>query len=96
MERTVKHKVGEELREDSQYYHRISVVTIVSGSSPILLDIPLSPKKKWRGRSGLQSGSAGGFKELESLEGLRSPRHSSTWALAFSMWRILSTYKLPS
>lgn len=39
MERTMKHKVGEELREDTQYYHRISVVTIVSGSFPIPLGL---------------------------------------------------------
>jgi hypothetical protein len=39
MERTIKHKVGEELREDTQYYHRISVVTIVSGSFPVPLGL---------------------------------------------------------
>jgi len=39
MERTVKHKIGEELREDIQYYHRISVVSIVSSSFPIPLGI---------------------------------------------------------
>ncbi len=39
MERRVNHKVGEELREDVQYYHRISVVSIVSGSFPLPLGI---------------------------------------------------------
>lgn len=39
MERRVKHKVGEELREDIQYYHRISVVSMVSGSFPLPLGL---------------------------------------------------------
>jgi len=44
MERTVKHKVGEELREHIQYYHRISVVSIVSSSFPIPLGIRFQKK----------------------------------------------------
>lgn len=44
LERTVKHKVGEELREDTQYYHRISVVTLVSGSFPVPLGLRFQKK----------------------------------------------------
>src|SRR5260370_35938936 len=44
MERTVKHKVGEELREDIQYYHRISVVSIVRNAFPITLSIRFQKK----------------------------------------------------
>jgi hypothetical protein len=40
----VKHKIGEELREQIQYYHRISVVSIVSGSFPIPLGIRFQDK----------------------------------------------------
>lgn len=39
MERTVKHKVGAELREDIQYYHRICAVTVVSTPFPVPLGI---------------------------------------------------------
>ena len=39
LERTVHHKVGEELREDIQYYHRISVVTVVSSPFPVPLGL---------------------------------------------------------
>lgn len=39
LERTVKAKVGGELREQVQYYHRISVVSIVSAAFPIPLGI---------------------------------------------------------
>lgn len=39
LERRVKHKVGEELREDIQYYHRISAVVVVSTAFPIPLGI---------------------------------------------------------
>jgi hypothetical protein len=40
----VKYKVGEEQRERIQYYHRISVVSIVSGSFPIPLGIRFQHK----------------------------------------------------
>jgi hypothetical protein len=39
MERTVAHKVDGELREDTQYYHRLVAVAIVSTAFPILLGI---------------------------------------------------------
>ena len=39
LERTIQHKVGEELREDIQYYHRISVVTVVSAPFPVPLGL---------------------------------------------------------
>jgi hypothetical protein len=39
MERTVHHLVDGELREQIQYYHRISVVTVVSSAFPIPLGI---------------------------------------------------------
>lgn len=39
LERTVQHKVGDELHEDLQYYHRLSMVSIVSGSFPIPLGL---------------------------------------------------------
>jgi len=39
MERTVHHVVDGELREQIQYYHRISVVTVVSSAFPIPLGI---------------------------------------------------------
>ena len=35
LERTVKHMVDGEMREEVQYYHRISVVSIVSGAFPV-------------------------------------------------------------
>src|ERR1700719_2133229 len=44
LERTVKYKVGEEQREQIQYYHRISVVSIVSGCFPIPLGIRFQHK----------------------------------------------------
>jgi hypothetical protein len=44
LERKVEHKVGEELREEIQYYHRISVVTLVSGSFPIPLGLRFQTK----------------------------------------------------
>jgi hypothetical protein len=40
----VKYKVGEEQREQIQYYHRISMVSIVSGSFPIPLGIRFQHK----------------------------------------------------
>jgi hypothetical protein len=45
----MKHKVGEELQEQIQYYHRISVVSIVSGAFPIPLGIrfQIKEKTKW-------------------------------------------------
>jgi hypothetical protein len=39
MERKISHKVGDELREDIQYYHRIVAVMVVSGSFPVPLGI---------------------------------------------------------
>lgn len=39
MERRVSHKVGNEVREDVQYYHRIAVVMVVSAAFPIPLGI---------------------------------------------------------
>lgn len=39
MERRVQHKVGEEIREDIQYYHRISAAVVVSAAFPIPLGI---------------------------------------------------------
>jgi len=39
MERRVTHKVGEQLREDIQYYHRIAAVVVVSTAFPIPLGI---------------------------------------------------------
>ena len=39
MERTVKHKVDGELREDIQYYPRIAALTVVSAAFPIPLGI---------------------------------------------------------
>ncbi len=39
MERTVKRKVGEELQEDIQYYHRLCALTVVSTPFPIPLGI---------------------------------------------------------
>jgi hypothetical protein len=39
LERTVHHKVDEQLREDTQYYHRISVVTVVSSPFPVPLGL---------------------------------------------------------
>jgi hypothetical protein len=39
MERRVTHKVGEQLREDVQYYHRIAAVVVVSTPFPIPLGI---------------------------------------------------------
>lgn len=39
LERTIQHKVDEELREDIQYYHRISVVTVVSSPFPVPLGL---------------------------------------------------------
>jgi hypothetical protein len=39
MERKVQHRVDGELREQIQYYHRISVVTVVSSAFPIPLGI---------------------------------------------------------
>jgi hypothetical protein len=39
MERRVTHKVGEQLREDIQYYHRIVAVIVVSAPFPIPLGI---------------------------------------------------------
>lgn len=39
MERKVSHKVGNEVREDVQYYHRIAVVMVVSAAFPIPLGI---------------------------------------------------------
>lgn len=39
LERRVTHKVGEQLREDIQYYHRIAAVVVVSTSFPIPLGI---------------------------------------------------------
>jgi hypothetical protein len=44
LERTVKYKVGEEQREHIQYYHRISLVSIVSGAFPIPLGIRFQQK----------------------------------------------------
>lgn len=35
LERTVRHMVDGEMREEVQYYHRISVVSIVSGAFPV-------------------------------------------------------------
>jgi hypothetical protein len=40
----MKHKVGEELQEQIQYYQRISVVSIVSGAFPIPLGIRFQDK----------------------------------------------------
>jgi hypothetical protein len=40
----VKYKVGEEQREQIQYYHRISMFSIVSGSFPIPLGIRFQHK----------------------------------------------------
>ncbi len=39
MERKVSHKVGDELREDIQYYHRLVAVMVVSTAFPIPLGI---------------------------------------------------------
>lgn len=39
MERRVQHKVGEEFREDIQYYHRLSAIVVVSAAFPIPLGI---------------------------------------------------------
>lgn len=39
LERRVEHKVGEELREDIQYYHRLSAIVVVSSAFPIPLGI---------------------------------------------------------
>lgn len=39
LERTVQHKVGEQLREDIQYYHRLSAVTVVSTAFPVPLGL---------------------------------------------------------
>ncbi len=39
MERKVAHKVGDELRDDIQYYHRIVAVMVVSTAFPIPLGI---------------------------------------------------------
>jgi hypothetical protein len=39
MERTVEHKVNGELRQDTQYYHRLSLLTVVSSPFPIPLGI---------------------------------------------------------
>ncbi len=39
MERRVTHKVGEQLREDLQYYHRMAAVVVVSTPFPIPLGI---------------------------------------------------------
>jgi len=39
LERRVHHKVDEELREDIQYYHRISVVSVVSSAFPVPLGL---------------------------------------------------------
>lgn len=39
MERKVKHQVGEELREDIQYYHRLCAAVVVSAAFPIPLGI---------------------------------------------------------
>jgi hypothetical protein len=44
LERTVKHMVDGEMREDIQYYHRISVVTIVSAPFPIPLGLRFQQK----------------------------------------------------
>jgi hypothetical protein len=44
LERTVKHLVNGEVREDIQYYHRISVVTIVSAPFPIPLGLRFQQK----------------------------------------------------
>lgn len=44
LERRVTHKVGEELREDIQYYHRISVASVVSSAFPIPLGIRFQKK----------------------------------------------------
>lgn len=39
MERKVTHKVGDEIREDLQYYHRIVAVVVVSAAFPVPLGI---------------------------------------------------------
>lgn len=39
LERKVQHKVGEQLREDIQYYHRLAAVVVVSGPFPVPLGI---------------------------------------------------------
>lgn len=44
LERKIEHKVGEKLREEIQYYHRISVVTLVSGSFPLPLGLRFQTK----------------------------------------------------
>ena len=44
LERRVTHKLGEEMREDLQYYRRISVVSIVSGTFPLPLGIRFQQK----------------------------------------------------
>ena len=44
MERKVTHKVGEELREQVQYYHRISVVSVASSAFPLPLGIRFQRK----------------------------------------------------
>jgi len=44
LERRVEHKVGEELRKDIQYYHRLSAIVVVSGAFPIPLGIRFQKK----------------------------------------------------
>ena len=44
LERRVPHKVGEGLREDIQYYHRICAVVVVSAAFPIPLGIHFQRK----------------------------------------------------
>jgi hypothetical protein len=39
MERKIKHKVGEEMREDIQYYHRVCAAVVVSAAFPVPLGI---------------------------------------------------------
>jgi len=47
MERQVSHRVEGELREQTQYYHRICVVAVVSSTFPI----PLGFAFRRRGRT---------------------------------------------
>jgi Transposase DDE domain len=44
LERRIEHKVGEELRKDIQYYHRLSAIVVVSGAFPIPLGIRFQKK----------------------------------------------------
>ncbi len=50
MEREVQHKVNGEMQTDTQYYHRIVVVVLVSTEFPIPLGVRFQEERRRRGR----------------------------------------------